>query len=153
MDLCRFTLKGLELAATVHRIIDGDTIDVIINVPLNVLTSHTVLKGRAKEQQSILRVNGGYDKDTSLEMLIRCRFYEIDAYEKNTDEGKKATISLRNHITEGDKIRVYIVDKGKYGRYVAELFIEDKSLNKLLLEKYPNYFRTYEERVLSNRTY
>jgi len=105
-----------EYAATVRRVIDGDTVDVDI------------------------------DLGCSIHHHVRVRLYGINAPEthgvKKTSEeykrGTAATEFLRKQV-EGSELVIHTHKdrKGKYGRYLAELWVpgEEKSINSLMVEE------------------
>ena len=99
------------------NVVDGDTIDIILSLGF-----------------------ATYRKE-------RIRLYGINAYEskhvkrqsiEETAKGKEATLFLRNLI-EGKDILVETVfeGKGKFGRYLANIYINDRQthINKLMVEK------------------
>lgn len=103
-----------EYRAKVLKIVDGDTIDVMIDLGMGV---------HRKE---------------------RLRFSRINAWEtrgKDKIKGKLAKARVIELIPVGEKILVKTEKdkRGKYGRYLAEIFILDellaKNLNDLLLNE------------------
>ena len=103
-----------EYRAKVLKIVDGDTIDVMIDLGMGV---------HRKE---------------------RLRFSRINAWEtrgKDKVKGKLAKARVIELIPVGEKILVKTEKdkRGKYGRYLVEIFILDeplaKNLNDLLLNE------------------
>jgi len=93
--------------ATVLKIVDGDTIDVLVDLGMGV---------HRKE---------------------RLRFSRINAWEirgEHKAKGKLAKARVAELIPVGEKILIQTEkDKqGKYGRYLAEIFILEGSLSKNL---------------------
>ena len=95
------------------RVVDGDTADVMIDL--------------------------GFDTWVK----ARLRFKGVDTWEKRTrdkDEkikGLAATAFTATYLEKNDgNFTIQSYGKGKYGRVLAEIFIdgEDKSLNQLLIE-------------------
>ena len=93
-----------EYGCTVTRVVDGDTIDVVLDLGFSILHK------------------------------CRVRLYGIDTPESRTrdkDEkarGKIASKFLKDAIDDGKKVvlRSKLKDsKGKYGRVLGEIFIED----------------------------
>lgn len=81
-----------EYAAVVSRVVDGDTVDVTIDLGME--TSRT----------------------------IRCRLFGINAPEKNTPEGKAAKAWLEQRVAGKTILCQTIKDKvEKYGRYLVRL--------------------------------
>ena len=103
-----------EYHATVLKVVDGDTIDVMVDLGMGV---------HRKE---------------------RLRFSRINAWEtrgEHKEKGKLAKARVAELIPVGDKILIKTQKdkKGKYGRYIAEIFILDGvisvNLNDLLLNE------------------
>ena len=104
-----------EYTCTVTRVVDGDTIDVI--------------------------------RDLGFSILHKCRvrLYGIDTPESRTrdkDEkvrGKLAAKFLEDSINNGTKVilRSKLKDsKGKYGRVLGEVIVDDININELMVKKY-----------------
>lgn len=92
--------------AKVVRVVDGDTIDVIVDLGFRI-------------QQE-----------------MRLRFVDIDAYELRTEIGKKAKAFVEQILTPGREIRVTTQkDKQeKYGRYLAAIdTLDGTDINQLLI--------------------
>ena len=103
-----------EYYATVLKVVDGDTIDVMVDLGMGV---------HRKE---------------------RLRFSRINAWEtrgEHKEKGKLAKARVAELIPVGDKVLIKTQKdkKGKYGRYIAEIFIIDgilsTNLNDLLLNE------------------
>ena len=99
--------------ATVRRWVDGDTVDVDIDLGFGIIFHNQ-----------------------------RLRLYGIDAYESRTrdlDEKEKglAAKAFVNEVAPvGSKITIVTYKEGKYGRILAEVFLDDyTNLNMLLTEK------------------
>lgn len=99
--------------ATVRRWIDGDTVDVDIDLGFGLIYSNQ-----------------------------RLRLYGIDAWESRTrdldekEKGLAATAFVNEVAPVGSKITIVTYKEGKYGRILAEIFLDDyTNLNKLLTEK------------------
>ena len=123
MRRCLSNIEDIELArwfykAKVERIIDGDTLDVDIDLGFGV------------------------------RFKTRVRLAGINAPEKNTLEGKKATRRVEELIKKSNRevyLRTfkgsdYIDEKGKYGRWLALVLIPEgvnryMILNEVLLEE------------------
>ena len=104
-----------EYNCTVTRVVDGDTIDVVLDLGFSVLHK------------------------------CRVRLYGIDTPESRTrdkDEkarGKLAAKYLENSIKNGTEIilRSKLKDsKGKYGRVLGEIIIDNININQSMIEKY-----------------
>ena len=99
--------------ATVRRWVDGDTVDVDIDLGFGLIYSNQ-----------------------------RLRLYGIDAWESRTrdlaekEKGLAATAFVNEMAPVGSKIIIVTYKEGKYGRILAEIFLDDyTNLNKLLTEK------------------
>ena len=106
--------KMYEYRAKVIKVIDGDTIDVDIDLGFGVIL--------AKQ---------------------RIRLYGIDTPESRTSDkvekfyGKLSSAFMKERCPRGSYItlRTYLDSKGKYGRILGEIIVDDKNLNKLMVEK------------------
>lgn len=99
--------------ATVRRWVDGDTVDVDIDLGFGLIFHNQ-----------------------------RLRLYGIDAYESRTrdldekEKGLAATAFVNEMAPVGSKITIVTYKEGKYGRILAEVFLDDyTNLNTLLTEK------------------
>ena len=104
-----------EYKCTVDRIVDGDTIDVILDL--------------------------GFD----IRFKSRVRLYGIDTPESRTrdlDEkarGKMAAAFVQSSVEEGKliQIRTKLKDsRGKYGRVLGELIVDGININQLMIDKH-----------------
>lgn len=99
--------------ATVRRWVDGDTVDVDIDLGFGLIFHNQ-----------------------------RLRLYGIDAHESRTrdldekEKGLAATAFVNEMAPVGSKITIVTYKEGKYGRILAEIFLDDyTNLNTLLTEK------------------
>ena len=104
-----------EYNCTVTRVVDGDTVDVILDLGFSILHK------------------------------CRVRLYGIDTPESRTrdkDEkarGKLAAKYLEDSIKNGTEIilRSKLKDsKGKYGRVLGEIIVDNININQSMIEKY-----------------
>ena len=104
-----------EYGCTVTRVVDGDTIDVILDLGFSVLHK------------------------------CRVRLYGIDTPEsrtRNKDEkarGKLAAKFLEDSINNGKQVilRSKLKDsKGKYGRVLGEVIVDNININELMVKRY-----------------
>ena len=89
------------------RVVDGDTIDVMIDLGLDIHRQE------------------------------RLRFAEINAYERYTIKGKLATEYLINtfKIHEG-RMEIETIKTGKFGRLIAKIYVgEGEYLNDTMMKK------------------
>ena len=99
------TSPTYQYSAKVHKIIDADTVDFLVDLGLNTLR------------------------------VIRCRLYGINAPERFTDEGKAATTYLRETLGEGKVILLTYKDPtDKYGRWIADVYVVGKSVSSMMVE-------------------
>jgi micrococcal nuclease len=101
-----------EYEATVRRWVDGDTVDVDIDLGFGLIYANQ-----------------------------RLRLYGIDAPEQRTrdldekEKGLAATAYVNKVAPVGSKVTIITYKEGKYGRILAEVFLEDRTnLNSLLTE-------------------
>lgn len=101
-----------EYEATVRRWVDGDTVDVDIDLGFGLIYANQ-----------------------------RLRLYGIDAPEQRTrdldekEKGLAATAYVNEVAPVGSKVTIITYKEGKYGRILAEVFLEDRTnLNSLLTE-------------------
>lgn len=99
--------------ATVRRWVDGDTVDVDIDLGFGLIFHNQ-----------------------------RLRLYGIDAYESRTrdldekEKGLAAKAFVNEMAPVGSKVTIVTYKEGKYGRILAEVFLDDyTNLNMLLTEK------------------
>ena len=104
-----------EYSCTVERVVDGDTVDVVLDLGFNILHK------------------------------CRVRLYGIDTPEsrtRNKDEkirGKMAGAFLENKINAGDKIiiRTELKDsRGKFGRVLGSVIADGVDINLSMVENY-----------------
>lgn len=96
-----------EYKAVVLKIVDGDTVDVEIDLGLDV------------------------------KIKTRLRLYGINAPERFTEEGKKVIERLESLIPAGTEIFVKTIKdkKEKYGRYLGIIYAGDLCINDLLVNE------------------
>lgn len=104
--------------ATVDEVIDGDTIDATFHLGLNT------------ERKERLRVFG------------------INAWETRGEEREKGLIAKREAkeiLPEGKKIVVHTLgdDKGKYGRYLAIIYVDGEQFNSWVVEQGHGKYQEY----------
>ena len=107
--------KMYEYKAKIRRIVDGDTVDVDIDL--------------------------GFDMILSKQ---RIRLYGIDAPESRTRDkeekfyGKLASQFLKDQCKKSSSItlRTYLDKKGKYGRILGEIIVDGVNINELMIEEH-----------------
>ena len=104
-----------EYKTKIRRIVDGDTVDVDIDLGFSVIL---------------------YKQ--------RIRLYGIDTPESRTRDkeekfyGKLAAQFLKDQCKKGSCItlRTYLDKKGKFGRILGEIIIDDVNINQLMIEQH-----------------
>ena len=125
-----------EYGCKVERVVDGDTIDVVLDLGFDIFHK------------------------------CRVRLYGIDTPESRTrdlDEkarGKMAGSFLKESIDAGDKVVIQTKlkdSKGKYGRVLGDVVVDNVNINQLMVDKHlaVKYFgqskQEIEEEHLKNR--
>ena len=104
-----------EYSCTVERVVDGDTIDVVLDLGFDILYKS------------------------------RVRLYGIDTPESRTrdkDEkarGKLAGAFLKNAIDNGTKVVIQTKlkdSRGKFGRVLGDVVVDGVNINQLMVENY-----------------
>ena len=104
-----------EYACKVERVVDGDTVDVVLNLGFDIMYKS------------------------------RVRLYGIDTPEsrtRNLDEkarGKMAGAFLKNKIDTGEKIVIQTKlkdSRGKFGRVLGNIIVDGININQLMIDNY-----------------
>jgi endonuclease YncB( thermonuclease family) len=90
--------------ATIDRVVDGDTVDVLADLGFGV------------------------------GIKVRLRLDRIDAPEMNTPEGKRVKQLLMDALPKGTACLISTAKGDKYGRWVAELLVGQVNINDWLLD-------------------
>ena len=104
-----------EYRTKIRRIVDGDTVDVDIDLGFGMILSKQ-----------------------------RIRLYGIDTPESRTRDkeekfyGELASRFLKDQCKKGSCIilRTYLDKKGKYGRMLGEIIVDGVNINQLMIEEY-----------------
>jgi len=95
--------------AVVTKIVDGDTVDLLVDCGFNIIKKE------------------------------RIRFYGVDAWETRGEERERGLLAkqfVEEVIPVGSEVMVRTgKEQGKFGRYLGEIFVNDESLNEMLLEE------------------
>ncbi len=102
-----------EYKATIRRIVDGDTVDVTLDLGFDILYNN------------------------------RIRLLGIDTPESRTRdlEEKALGLAAKDRVKELCPVGSTVIlrttkdGKGKFGRILGEIFVEEQSVNKLLVEE------------------
>ena len=94
-----------QYRATIDRVIDGDTVDVRVD-----LGFHVGLK-------------------------VRTRLFGLDAPEVSTPEGRVSRDRLRERLPAGAEVRIetFKAAGDKYGRWLATIWLDGASVNEWLV--------------------
>ena len=104
-----------EYACEVERVVDGDTVDVVLNLGFDIMYKS------------------------------RVRLYGIDTPEsrtRNLDEkarGKMAGAFLKEAIDNGTKVVIQTKlkdSRGKFGRVLGDVVVDGKNINQSMIENY-----------------
>ena len=104
-----------EYSCTVDRVVDGDTIDVILDLGFDIM------------------------------FRSRVRLYGIDTPEsrtRNKDEkvrGKMAGSFLKNAVDNGTKVIIETKlkdSRGKYGRVLGNIIVDGVNINQVMIDNY-----------------
>jgi micrococcal nuclease len=95
-----------EYKAVVKKVVDGDTVDVTIDLGFNV---------QYTERVRLARINA---PEMSTEAGKVVKTFMVD-----TLEGRNVTIKTEKNTFD------------KYGRWIAEIYYNEQSINQLLLDK------------------
>ena len=104
-----------EYGCKVTRVVDGDTVDVILDLGFSILHKCRVRLYGIDTPESRTR-----DKDEKVRGKLASKFLQ-DAI----DNGKK--VVLRSKLKDS---------KGKYGRVLGEIIVDNINLNVSMIEKY-----------------
>ncbi len=104
-----------EYSCKVERVVDGDTVDVVLNLGFDIMYKS------------------------------RVRLYGIDTPEsrtRNLDEkarGKMASAFLKNAIDTGEKVVIQTKlkdSRGKFGRVLGNIIVDGININQLMIDNY-----------------
>lgn len=111
-----------EYNATIKRVIDGDTIEVIIDLGFEVQITQTLRLNRIDAYETTLR-NGTTPEEKALGI-----------------EGKNFLI---NFLPEDTQILIRTEKNDKYDRYLAEVIYNGVNINDLMVSKNYAIYKTY----------
>jgi micrococcal nuclease len=107
-----------EYKCKVKRVVDGDTMDVILDLGFNIHFSSRVRLAGIDTPESRTR-----DKDEKVRGLISKQFLK-DAVGIDTDTQKK--VVLKTKLKDS---------RGKFGRVIAEVWVDDLNVNEDMVKK------------------
>lgn len=127
-SLCEFSFLGLSGKAKVLDVIDGDTVSMVIYIPLDFLSEmrSRVFNRRVVEQCSALP----YKDNHGFIARFRCRLLGVDTAEHNVQAGVDAKDNLIRILNKTKNI-VYakLNNMDKYGRVLVDLY-SDKAMKQ-----------------------
>lgn len=105
MQVSTPTVSGYMYNGSIYRWIDGDTVEVVLDLGLKI--AHRTI----------------------------VRLYSLNAPEKNTEEGMKLIEQLNLTYPSNSKIIIQTIKdkKEKYGRYLANIWCNNTNINEYLL--------------------
>lgn len=109
-----------EYKAIVERVVDGDTLDLRIDLGFKIYTNQRV-------------------------RLARINAYETTLRYGTTEEEKQLGLQGKEYVKnllEGKEVKIISEKTGKYGRYIVEVYYGDINLNDDLVQK---KFAIYQE--------
>jgi len=102
-----------KYAAKVDRVVDGDTVDAVMD-----LGFHVAIK-------------------------IRCRLARVNAVELYAPGGKDAKLTVQMLLPVGKDVFIHSTSLDKYGRSIAEIYVDNENLTDILRGDYPTLFKPY----------
>ncbi|MGF9741617.1 thermonuclease family protein [Priestia megaterium] len=105
-------METIFYAFIVNRVIDGDTFEGTLEIPV-------------KPLNAVLQI---FDQ--------RVRVHGVDTPEKNENFYKEAKEFTAQKV-EGQKVNLFILEKDSFGRFVSDVYIdgETETLNQLLIKE------------------
>lgn len=167
LSLKETIIQDYVCLARIINVVDGDTADVAIFIPLSFFTT-TNEKGEVKLVSKEVRTrrkkgepkrhltdvdipNSWITDKKGIIARTRLRFLEIDAAEKNTKQGLSAREEVKKWAEEhGWFAIVRFVDKEKFGRNLAVIYppSEAKSGTLSFKDSLNNHILTYKDKTL-----
>jgi len=103
----------------IKRVIDGDTIEVELDLGFHIYCTKTL---------RLAKINCPERKDKEAWEKSK-EFVDTKIFEKKTE------LDGRSFIFEQRQVKIITYKAGKFGRYLADIWVEGVHLNKELLEK------------------
>ena len=123
-NLCHFHLSGLKGRGRVTRIIDADTIEMVIRVPLVGLTQKVEAEGRGRARR-LKAAAYTTSMDASFYAKFSCRLRGIDFAEHDTAQGMLAIKLMADLYIKYNNRVYYTTGKfDKYGRLLVDLYAD-----------------------------
>lgn len=130
-----FSFRDLECIGKVINVVDGDTVDTLLEIPIYKL-KNIYLKRRKKSLDFVKScefIEG--NEQAKMIVKVRCRFFGIDTPKLNTPEGQLSTDFVKETML--DKFFVCkFFGLGVHGRHLTLFFNEDgECINSIMLEQ------------------
>lgn len=75
--------------------------------------------------------------DLTIVVNQRIRLARINAPEKNTSDGMMIKEWLTSYLADKENISIVSPKNDKYGRLLAEVFVDDKNLTNTIIDSFP----------------
>lgn len=134
-----FSLSRIYVEGVVVYVVDGDTVDVEVTIPLSALTkthyiTSTVDGSVRARPYTFLKTD---NPETKITIRVRCRLMGVDTAEKDTDKGKLAKRLAEEFYAETNNVVwCSFLGKGSRGRALTEFYSnydDTTSINERLL--------------------
>ena len=143
-QLDTFSLLNLRCVGLITRIMDADTMIIMIEIPCKFFDEQYLKKGKQ-------RCQGFYcgEGNNNIIIKLKIRIHSIDTAEKNTKEGKDIKQFAEKIISDNDNIvYLHFVGIGARGRHLAEMFLDPK-----YTQRYDDLMINYKEGTCCYRYY
>lgn len=140
-NMCDFHFKGLYGKGKVIKVSDGDTIRLLVYIPLSIMAEgRDITIGRQSRAHTEKRFPIITSHSASgFFSILKIRLLNIDTAEKNTPQGKLAKKLMIEKYQSLNNIVYYVLhEPDKYGRALAELYEDAEhkiSINNYLIDK------------------
>jgi hypothetical protein len=126
-----FLFSNLQGKCVVNRVIDGDTYELLVYIPLSTL-SKEVIMGRQHEIKQPIYTE---DLSSGFYTIITCRLSGIDVAEHDTYHGLYAIDQINNQLKKYNNVLYYKshIKLGKNGRRLQD---EEDKWGRIILELY-----------------
>jgi endonuclease YncB( thermonuclease family) len=134
------SFDNIKTDAEVLRVIDGDTIEILLYVKLELLA-----RKRNNNEFSVIVPEEHMGAGFYTKLCIR--LYGLDTSEKQFDTGKKAKeIMIDKLASMNNLIIVHFIDqcRDKYGRSLAVIYSRDGEMLNTLFENHPELASSYD---------
>ena len=152
-NIGEFSFLGLTGQCRILKIVDGDTVDVGVCLPLDYLREeHSRKIGSSSTVQPVIVASSNRVK---IFLKLRVRLMKLDAAEHDTLEGVKATAILQQTFSGIDNLPYYRCHgTDKYGRELMTFYFDKelkKSICEFLVKNFNDCFEYYDGGRKSDR--